>query len=104
MSNNVSNNGKHILDKNVCSTLVVLEYYPASVEFNFEPLVNGECYKPPICHHGDTMCQINIVYRGAHQEVLLEVHGKFQPSRAVCNNRYSNYYTMYIKIHIYVLY
>ena len=33
-----------------------------------------------MCHHGDTMCQIKFVYRGAHQWVILRVHGNFQSS------------------------
>ena len=39
-------------------TSVVLECYPASVESNFEPFMYVVSQKPPMCHRGDTMCQI----------------------------------------------
>ena len=55
------------------------EMLPSSVEFSFKSFVESE--KPPICHHGATMCQKKIEYRRAHQQVILEVQGKFQPFR-----------------------
>ena len=32
--------------------------FTLSVEFNFDPFTRVVSEEPPMCHHGDTMCQI----------------------------------------------